>query len=182
MTKARRLGNRVEMTRRVDEAQNCIFAMAIDGNGATIRPVRRGRQPVRLHALGERDLSECARRARHRQLARQGEQGRRSAPRRPPIGALAAKIFGGAQSHDRFTGPRKSLHPNHAIDRGVADHMDHLPLSAANQPLQCLTPEFCRIPTTRRTLYVSNASRCPTSTRACVPCRMSRRRGAFCRT
>ena len=43
------------------------------------------------------------------------------------IGALAAKIFGGAKSHDRFARPRKAIHPNYAIDCRVADHMDHLP-------------------------------------------------------
>ena len=59
------------------------------------------------------------------------------------IGALAAKILGGAASHDRFTGPRKPVHSNHAVDRGVADHMDHSArvIPRADQPLQRLAPE-----------------------------------------
>jgi hypothetical protein len=51
------------------------------------------------------------------------------------IGALASKILRGAEGRDRFTGPRKPLHSNHAIDRGVANHMDHLaPLSTTVAP------------------------------------------------
>ena len=125
------------MARRVDEAQNRILAMTIDRNDATIRPIRRGRHPVGLHAFAsETGPNALAQRV----IANRGDKAnRRAAARRDDrlIGALAAKIFRGSESHDRFTGPRKALHSNDAIDRGVADHMDHLgPLSAtASRPV-----------------------------------------------
>ena len=51
-TRDGRLNNWIEIAGRIDEAQNCVLALAIDGNDAAVRPVRRGRQAVRQHAFG----------------------------------------------------------------------------------------------------------------------------------
>ena len=108
----------------------------IDRDDATIRPVRRSRHPVRLHAFASETRTNAL---AERVIANWGDKAnRRAAARRDDrlIGALAAKIFRGSESHDRFTGPRKPLHSNDAVDRGVADHMDHLgPLSATHRPV-----------------------------------------------
>ena len=124
------------MARSLDEAQNRILAMTIDRNDTTIRPIRRGRHPVGLHAFASETRTNAL---AQRVIADWGDKAnRRAAARRDDrlIGALAAKIFRGSESHDRFTGPRKALHSNDAIDRGVADHMDHLgPLSTTVAPV-----------------------------------------------
>ena len=90
------------MARRLDEAQNRILAMAVDRNDATIRPIRRGRHPVRLHAftsetgpnaLAERIIANWSDKANRRAAAGRHDR---------LIGAFAAKIFRRSKSHDRF--------------------------------------------------------------------------------
>ena len=63
----------------------------------------------------------------------------RATPRRDNglIGALAAQIFRGSESHDRFAGPWKPVHSNHAIDRGVTNHMDHFTPFRPRQRARC---------------------------------------------
>ncbi len=125
------------MTRSINQTQNRIFPMTVNRNDATICPMRRDRHSVCFHAFasetGANALTESV-------IAnRRDKTNRRSATRGGDrlIGALAAEVFRSAESHDRLTGPRESLHSNHAVDRGVADHMDHLcPLSATVGPRQ----------------------------------------------
>ena len=144
------------MPRSVDEAENRILAMTIDRNDATIRPIRRGRHPVYLHAFASEIRSNALAK---RVIADWGDKAnRRAAARRDDrlIGALAAEIFRRAESHDRFAGARKLVHSNHAIDRGVADHMDHLgPLSATVAPRQRAR---CSAENTRRGFSIRMAS------------------------
>ena len=123
------------MARSLDQAQNRVLATTIDCDDATIRPARRNGQPAGLHAfaseiranaLAERVIADWSDKANRRAAARRDDR---------LIGALAAEIFGGSESHDRFTGPRKPLHANDAVDRSIADHMDHLePLATPIAP------------------------------------------------
>jgi hypothetical protein len=106
--------------------------MAIDRNDTTIRPIWRSHHAIRQHAFAIETRTNAL---TERVIADGGDKAnRRAAARRDNrlIGALASKILRGSERHDRFTGPRKPLNSNHAIDRGIANHMDHLaPLSAA---------------------------------------------------
>ena len=148
------------MARSLDKAQNRILAMTIDRDDATVRPMRRDRHPVCLDAFASETRTNAL--AKRVVADWSDEANRRAAARRDDrlIGALAAEIFRRSERHDRFAGPRKPLHSDYAIDRGVADHMDHFgPCSPA------VSARDAR----RRTLAVGSRSICG---RSCAgPCR-----------
>jgi len=112
------------------------LATTIDRNDTAIRSIGRGHHPIYLHAFASEIPSNAL---ANRVIANRGNKANRGAAARRSdrlIGALPAKIFRGSESDNRFTGPRQFVHSDHAIDRGVADHMDHLgPLSTTVAPV-----------------------------------------------
>src|ERR1700722_8572453 len=93
------------MARGLDKAQNRILTIAIDGDDATVRPMRRDRHPVCLDAFAsEARTNPLAKRV---VADRSDEANKRAAPRRDDrlTGALAAEIFRRSERHDCLAGP-----------------------------------------------------------------------------
>jgi hypothetical protein len=92
-TRDGRLGNWIEIARRVDEAQNCVLALTIDRDDAAVRPVGRGRKAVRQHAFGGEIGANALALRQGTDCDDQADLGTATSRGDRLIGALAAKIF-----------------------------------------------------------------------------------------